>query len=181
MSVKIFDNGMKVVLMQSAKRPALLQVFDKDNCMLAQREIKSTVKKDGSKLLEKLTIRQSKNADSQIEYLSIKTNPSDTFLWNSRRAVCVNDSDNVYINQRESDFHGDSYSEYHIESMGNNQDFRDLKFPFVKPRIIPMSKLDELKLTLNKMWEQWHTPTGKFRKNFKPLMPRSVKNLFNKN
>ena len=37
---KIFSNGMKVVLKeQNGKTPGLLRVFDKDGCLIVNREI----------------------------------------------------------------------------------------------------------------------------------------------
>lgn len=55
--VKLFANGVKSVLKgQTANKPAVLQLFDKDGCMIAQRQILSRSNADG-KYLEKLTVK----------------------------------------------------------------------------------------------------------------------------
>ena len=86
--VKLLANGIKAVLTaQRGSKPGLLQVFDKDNCMIAHREVLSKVNKQGERTLEKLTLRDNKYMDQQIEYLETTTRKDGS--WSSSRTVDI--------------------------------------------------------------------------------------------
>lgn len=55
--IKLFANGARAVLREQTHRePAMLRVFDKDGCMVAQRKILNRKNADG-RYLEKLTVK----------------------------------------------------------------------------------------------------------------------------
>lgn len=177
--IKFFTNGVKAILReQRGKKPALLQIFDSENCMVAQREIKSNIQRDGSRKLEKISLRQAKEGQNQIEYMS--TIAENSGAWNSYRAVLPECSDDVFINQHVKFSNLTSMSEYHKEFTNNCTALNFFGFPLKKPSTHPMSKLEELRATLDKMYQQWYNPqTGELRESVKPMMSSSVKKEFN--
>ena len=179
LQVKIFTNGVKAILKeQRGKKPALLQVFDSENCMVAQREIQSRVQRDGSRTLEKITLRQANEGQNQIEYIS--TTVGNSGRWNSYRAVLPEYSDEVYINQNMTLSNMLRQSEYHKEFKNHCMALNFLGFPLQKATATPMTKFEELKATLDRMYQQWYNPkTCELRESVKPMMSSSVKKEFN--
>ena len=75
LQVKMFTNGMKAVLReQCGTSPALLRVFDKKGCMVAQREILKSRTFDGTKALEKMTLNADKFGTLEKTYKSVEYN-----------------------------------------------------------------------------------------------------------
>ncbi|MGN0030395.1 MAG: hypothetical protein ACI37Q_00395 [Candidatus Gastranaerophilaceae bacterium] len=177
--VKLFGNGIKTILKrQRGKRPALLQIFDSENCMIAQRECISRVRKDGSRELQKITLRQSKDSQGQIEYLSTIADKSGG--WNSYRGVLPQYSDDIFINQHSNFPNLENLTEYHKEYIGRSGLFKYLDFPLLKASTQPMTKLEELNSTLDRMFRQWYLPKScKLKEKVNPMMSSSIKKEFN--
>lgn len=156
--IKIFANGVKSVLTSKGNGRSLLQVFDKENCMIAQREIQS--KKGlfpGSKTIEKLTLRKDKESDGMIEYLSSTTGRNSS--WSSSRIVYPEFGDKLYHN---GNIGNDIY--YFQESTyGQNNALKRLDFPLLKKTNQTKTKYDELIETMDNMWKQWFNPISKGR------------------
>ena len=75
LQVKMFTNGMKAVLReQYGTTPALLRVFDKKGCLVAQREILKSRTFDGTKALEKMTLNADKYGTLEKTYKSVEYN-----------------------------------------------------------------------------------------------------------
>ena len=69
---KIFSNGMKVVLKeQNGRTPGLLRVFDKDGCLIANREILKSKTFDRTDALEKMTLRADNYGNLEKTYTSV--------------------------------------------------------------------------------------------------------------
>ena len=170
MQVKLFENGVKAVLMPKGKGRQLMQIFNKENCMIAQREIKSDVFKDGTRRLEKLTLRKNKCEEGMIEHLTINSSltPSSKYGWASRRTVQPEYSDSVFINDNWSGL-GDK-GLYYFQEKGNSA-LNTL--PLLSKTNQTKTKLDEIRETFDAMFCQWYNPrTGLFRT--KPMMPKSI-------
>ena len=64
---KIFSNGMKVVLKeQNGRTPGLLRVFDKNGCLIANREILKSKTFDRTDALEKMTLQEGQDHEKTI-------------------------------------------------------------------------------------------------------------------
>lgn len=165
--IKMFANGVKSVLTSKGNGRSLLQVFDRENCMIAQREIQS--KKGlfpGSKTIEKLTLRKNKESEGMIEYLSSTTGQNGSCA--SSRVVCREFGDELFCN---NNMHNDIY--YFQESTyGQNNALKRLDFPLLKKTNQTKTKYDELRETMDNMWKQWFNPKSKGQ--VKPMMPKSL-------
>ncbi len=172
--VKMFANGVKAVLQSKGKGRELLQVFDKENCMVAQREILSEVsKRDGSRILSKISIRENKDADGLFEYMRTITEKNGA--WHSYRRVTSGDGYSQYMNNCTKLSNGkDIY--YYQKLLFDEPIIRD--FPLLKKTNLPMppnAKNIEVMETRSKMWNQWFDfKKSKQREPVKPMMPKSL-------
>lgn len=172
--IKMFSNGVKAVLTPKGKGRQLMQVFDKENCMIAQREVQTrTSALTGSKTLEKLTLRQNKEGANMVEYLATTSHP--TRSWSSRRIVRPEYSDSVFINNNITYAGGEKDAHYFQEFFWNNSDLKHLKFPLLKRTNQTKTKFEEVRETLSAMWGQWYNPSNKGQ--VKPMMPKSLEKL----
>lgn len=69
LQVKLFANGIKAVLKPETKNSqAVLKLFNKDGCLISQREIQNKTN-EGTRVLEKLTLRANDKGEKSIETL----------------------------------------------------------------------------------------------------------------
>lgn len=170
MQIKLFDNGVKSILTPNGKGRKLLQVFDKENCMISQREIQSgTSLLRGSKELSKITLRQNKETAGMIESLKTYTEPNGA--WASSRVLHYQGGD-VFINNNITWRDGEKDAFYFKESISDNLDLKYLDFPLLKKANRTKTKYDELVETLDNMRKQWFNPQAKGQ--VKPMMPKNL-------
>lgn len=174
--VKLLANGIKAVLTaQRGSKPGLLQVFDKDNCMIAHREVLSKVNKQGERTLEKLTLRDNKYMDQQIEYLETTTRKDGS--WSSSRTVDI--YGDCYINYNDIKSGKKSVDYYKEESPFGKSYGYCRNFPLLKSTRTTTTKAEEIDSTLSLMLNQWFKPGYIERETPRPLLtPAKEKMLF---
>jgi len=182
--VKLFANGVKAVLQPATKKKqSVLRLFDKEGCMIAQREIQNR-SQFGSRVLEKITLRSNKN-DGNVETI-LKYNGGNGFRKEVRAAAPRN-YNRFNVTEKTIERSGETYSHsYTDDACGLMTEIpllrpasyetllTNLRKKYGETAATQMVKKLEVDRTLNRMKQQWFN--GKHaRPQVKPMRAAGAK------
>lgn len=156
--IKVFANGIKAILKPQIKSSAILKIFDKDGCMIAQRKI---CRSYCPSVVEKMTLKADKAGQMSKEYKLSGFDENGLRIISPKRKVGIfemfprnlNDK-GYYLFENEKSLYEAQKSGYRCGCIPSDATLINMHrqwFDRGKPRIKPKPIIEQLKLLINSL------------------------------